>query len=747
MTSAPPEPDLLGFLAVNRLFRGFPDAALDDLARTLETRLITEGEILFREGDPADGLYLVRSGHLAVILEWKGLGQERALVGPGDSVGVIQDFRGALRSATVRAAADSELLLLTPDAYRDLLQRHPDPFRRVGRSMAERVHRIHFDVIMRLNPLFADLGEKILAEIERAVEIRDVPSGTFLFRQNDPSDALYIVISGRLRIWQQQPGSNVFLNEVGQGGSVGEAGVITGNPRAADVKAIRDTVYARLDADELMRLLDAYPRPMNRLFVRMMQQHLGDPGGAPAKPVNSTSTFALVPVGPGVPIRDAGEALARALSRIGSTLALNSDMCDSRFGVDRVAQAGFDDPVNGPLLEWLNQQEFSHQFMVYVADGTFSNWTRRCVRQADHVLFVAEARGAPELGPVEERVLREENVPGLRKSLVLLQEPGTEVPSGTLAWLNARKIGMHHHVRKGSDTDFGRLARFLTGKAVALVLGGGGARGFAHVGVMRAMNELGIPIDLVAGTSMGALIASQCAMQWSPDEILQRTLALCLAGEQVTIPMVSVFAGARFIHGVRRLMQGAEIEDMWRNFFAVSCNLSRASVVVHDKGPLQEAVLASNTPPGLFPPRVDHGDLLVDGALLNNLPADIMQRYNEGGEMIAVDVSPREDLLANTEYKDGLSGVKVLMSKINPFAAPMHVPNIVDIITRSTAIGGLAQKQRVMQGIADVYLKPPVAKYAIMGYSDGPEIADIGYDDAMRSLEDWLTRRQRADAA
>ncbi|MCP5371493.1 MAG: cyclic nucleotide-binding domain-containing protein [Hyphomicrobiales bacterium] len=737
--------DLTGFLAGADLFPGFEAPVYEALATELEARTVAAGEAVFSAGDPVDGVYLVRRGRLTAALPNKDGGHDYIHTEPGQSVGVIQRFRDARRSATVTAAEDSEVLLMTPAAFDRLMERFPDAFGRVAQLMSDRVQRIHFGVILRLNPLFRDLDEAILRAVEQRVELVTVPSGQLLCRQGDESDALFVVISGRLRIWKQNsgPGASVFLNEVGQGGSVGEMGVVTGSPRAADVKAIRDTTVGRLSRDALQDLLRRHPEELNKLFMRMVMQHFGSDAGAAAKPKNSTNTFALIPIDGDVPIGDVGRWLGAAMARVGTTFVLDSEGCDAQFDARRASQTGFEESLNAPLLDWLNQQEFAHDFTLYVGDGTFSNWTRRCVRQADHVLFVAQSKTAPAIGPIEAQVIEAENVLGLRKSLVLLHEPGIDVPSGTLAWLNARKIGMHQHVRKGDATDFGRLARFLTGHAVALVLGGGGARGFAHVGVLRAMRKLDIPIDLVAGTSMGAMIASQCAMQMDPDTILKNTLDLCLAGEELTIPVVSLFAGAKMTRGVRKMMHGVEIEDLWRRFFCVSCNLSRADIVVHDKGPLHEAVLASNTPPGLFPPKVHNGDLLVDGCLLNNLPADVMQRYNEGGEMIAVDVNPKDDLLANTPYDGGLSGFKVLTSKFNPFAETINVPNIVDIITRSTNIGGLAHMQRVMQGIADVYLQPPVSKYAIMAYGEAEEIAQVGYDCAMRGFETWLEERKR----
>ena len=191
-----------------------------------------------------------------------------------------------------------------------------------------------------------------------------------------------------------------------------------------------------------------------------------------------------------------------------------------------------------------------------------------------------------------------------------------------------------------------------------------------------------------------------------------------------------------------RLCGGLAIEDLWRRYFAVSANLSRAEVVVHDRGPLAQAVLASNTAPGLFPPQVRDGDLLVDGGLLNNVPVDVMQRKLDGGRVVAVDVNPKEELLANTPYAGGLSGWRVAASRL-PFAEPMHVPNIIDVMARTVRLGGLAKRNETLQAGAQLYLLPPLGEFAIMGYDSTEAIVECGYRYTKTRLaenREWIAR-------
>ena len=236
---------------------------------------------------------------------------------------------------------------------------------------------------------------------------------------------------------------------------------------------------------------------------------------------------------------------------------------------------------------------------------------------------------------------------------------------------------------------------------------------------------------------MGAIIAAQYALNWSPSKILQETKSIALAGDNLTLPIVSLFSGNKSYHNVKKIFGDVVVEDLWRGFFSISCNLSRAGMFVHDTGPMLDAVLASNAAPGLFPPFCHAEGLLVDGAFLNNVPVDVMAKMNPSGSVIAIDVNLKDDLLTETAYTDGLSGLKVLLSRLNPFKPSMKVPNIVETLLRVSSIGGLAQAERNRNGLADLYIQPPVSKFSLMEIKKAEAIAKVGYDYALPILKKW----------
>ena len=115
--------------------------------------------------------------------------------------------------------------------------------------------------------------------------------------------------------------------------------------------------------------------------------------------------------------------------------------------------------------------------------------------------------------------------------------------------------------------------------AVGLGLGGGGARGFAHIGSLRALEEAGIPVDVVAGTSMGANIAAQAAMGWSPDRMVEvnRRIWIEIAPQKkFTLPVVSILGSKKALECGRLMYDDYDIEDLWLPFYCVSSNLTTA---------------------------------------------------------------------------------------------------------------------------------------------------------------------------
>jgi lysophospholipid hydrolase len=588
--------------------------------------------------------------------------------------------------------------------------------------------------------LFAGLGAPALDEIAAQLEWWLVPGGFRVCRQGDPGDSLYLVASGRLVVVRELgDGQEAVLGEKGRGDSLGELAVLTGSPRSATVRALRDTVLARLSRERAEVLLHSNPEVVLTL-TRMLAGWLH---AGPPEPARGCVAVAVTAPGPEVALGPLVDRLAASLSVFGPTLRLGSRAIDAQLG-EGIALCPDGSSGHGRLAEWISEREADLAFLVYEADPALSAWTRRCLRQADHILVLAPAGAPPSLGPLAAELASLEEDQGRQlEDLVLLHPDGSRRPRGTAGWLALHPFAGHHHVRLDRPGDFDRLARFLAGNAVGLVLGGGGARGFAHIGVIRALEEAGIPIDRIGGTSMGAVVAAQFARGGAWQDLLDvnRRGWVEMAPHKVyTLPLISILSSLK-AEKMLDLMYGDDhIEDLWLRFFCVSTNISRTELMIHQRGLLRDAVSASMTLPGVTPPVVaPGGDLLVDGGVLNNLPTDVMRQLGPG-PIIAVDVSATLDVKADPSYQKTPTPWQLLAERFRRRGQPRPFPNILRLIHRAALLASDVHAKQAKQEI-ELYLDLPMDEFDMFNMEALDRIAEFGYGFAREHLA--ATPRER----
>ena len=556
--------------------------------------------------------------------------------------------------------------------------------------------------------LFEGLSASTRAELTAQFDRVRLGSGEVLIRQGERADCLYVLVSGRLRASvERDDGSVTVVGEVGRGEVVGEMALLIDEPRSATIRAMRDSELLRLSRDTFDRFIEKYPSAMKQIahvaLLRLRRSIL-----SPRAEI-AVATIAIVPAGRGAPLGDVASSLATALGAFGPTLHLTRERFEGAF--EETTGQPAKRAADGRVVEWLNEQETRYRFVVYEAEAGPSEWTRECVRQADHILAVAQAGTDPVPGEVESLLqpARADDL-GPRRDLVLVHPPATTRPNGTHAWLAARQVDAHHHVRAGCATDYQRLARFVGGRAIGLVLGGGGARGMAHIGAILAIQELGIPIDLVGGTSSGAIVGGMLALGM-PCGAMQDAVKRFATRRSLldfTLPFVSLASGQRISRALERVFEDVAIEDLWLNYFCVSTNLTRARMVVHRRDLVRTGIRASVSLPGILPPVVQDHDLLVDGGLMNRLPVDVMRGLCNGGKVLAVNVSTQQGLAA----KDA---------------------NIASILLWSTLVKS-AQSQESLERDADVCVQVPHAPVSLLDFSSFDEIVEAGYRAALEQL-------------
>jgi predicted acylesterase/phospholipase RssA/CRP-like cAMP-binding protein len=593
-------------------------------------------------------------------------------------------------------------------------------------NLRERAYKV-----LQAGRAFGGLDEHVLQDLSGVLEFQSVPGGTQVFREGEPSVDMIFVMSGGLRVSRCDAAGHVnFYNEVRPGQSVGEAGLILQQPRTADVTAMRDSALAVLSRTNFETLLVRYPLALSRVFAASnYHQGRDERSGIEQR---YAQAFVVVGLHEGTGVAEVANCLTRAFAKRGRV---------HHFKSQQENAANISDVMTATDADRQNELDEQYDFLVYEGGSILSTWTRRAFRQADQVVFVASVGAEQNVGETEQRLMQELGFPMKRKHLVLLHSADAVVPSGVAGWRNTGRFERIYPLRAGNAADFARLSRFLTGSAVGVVLGGGGARGFAHVGVLRALEEAGVAVDLVGGNSMGALIGAQYLQGVALEDIVERTRRFAAGGERLTLPLVSLVSGHRVERDLRRMFGEMTIEELWRPYFAAACNLTRGITCAQETGLLWRAVLASNSPAGLFPPVLHQGELLVDGAILDNVPVEAMrvrlgtalEKRRGNGTIIAVDVGVPDPLAADPALRR-LSPWHAIKQYFSPGDHPS--PSIGDILYCAGHIGSVSQRGRTMAQ-ADCYLEPPVAGYSLMDYRHALAIAELGYRYAQPKIEQW----------
>jgi predicted acylesterase/phospholipase RssA/CRP-like cAMP-binding protein len=579
-----------------------------------------------------------------------------------------------------------------------------------------------------LTSVFGPIGDAAFDAIAGELEFVVTSGGAELFRQGDPGDSVYVLLHGRLHVSQEdeETDEEELLGEVLPGQAVGEIGLLTGATRTATLRAARDSVLVRITAETFNRMCERDPELL-RYLTKVVVERLG----------RRTSRHRFSPQVSNIAVvstcRDAfthrlATSLRDALSGFGATRHLEEHEFPIALG--EAEEAG-DESARARVAEWLAQQEAGQRFVVYEVGRERDVWSRRCLRQADVVVTVVDADAEP--GVLRDAPSsRADLATHIRRILVLRHRSPDADLRGTARWLAEADVDEHYHVREGRPEDIARLARILAGRGIGLALGGGGARGFAHIGIYRALTERGVPVDWVGGTSIGSIFAACIAMGWRPDEVQERAREAFLEGKPMsglTLPMVSVLSPRRLERLVSAVFD-RDIEDLTLPFFCIATNLTKAKVVVHERGCLWRALRSSVALPGVFPPAVEGNDLVIDGGILNNLPADVLGD-RPVGKVVAASLSVRKEY--ELEYARIPSPWRILASRL-PFVKRMRVPGILILMLKATEVASLVHAGEA-QACTDLLLTPPVGRFGLLETTAFDDLVRIGYEHTLEALD------------
>lgn len=691
---------------------------------------LSPGEALITEGQVDDTVYVLLRGALCVSRNLDGKQTPVSVVThPGSVVGEIVALGGGTRTATVEAQEGSELLAFSPGEFDSLLASNPS----VARELAELAERRaeEGELAELLAAHFGIAEPETLAGIIAGVEWRRLEQGEVLFEEGDVSDAIYFVVRGRLLAsrFDSGEGREARLGEAGRGEVVGEMGLLRRAARGATVTALRDTVLAALPESGFLHLVEQRPRVMIEVGLKALER-------AEDTSRSSPSTVLAVVAAAGLDRQAMTDGLVRGLEPLGSVQSLSPGEVDTRLGMEGVSEVAPGEVGEVRISRFLHEAEMETDHLLLDLGPVGGGWSRRCLGMADRALVFVPRRSDEADRALIDQILGD--CPrGLHRTVVVVHPPGSPPPSGSASL--ASRFGAQDvlHAVEGSGADLERVARVAVGRGNALVLGGGGGRGFAHIGVLRAMSELGLPVDIVGGASIGGILGAVMADATPPEQVIEWAGRHFPKSMDYTIPMVSLIKGARIARSSEETFGNRDIEDLWLSYFCVSTNLTAARLHIHRSGPLARAIRATSAIPGVMPPVPEGNDLLVDGGVINNLPIDVAREMAPAGKIVAVDVAPPRGPGARSDYGLSVSGWEALRTGWG--GGRGVYPRISAVLMRSMITASMRERDRqVSAHLADCYLDLDMRGVSMLDFADAPGVAERGYEAALPVLQSWL---------
>ena len=585
------------------------------------------------------------------------------------------------------------------------------------------------DIIKTLSKvkLFHELEPESLIDLAQFCSVKHLQTGHQLYDLDDLPLHVYIIAHGRVKL-TTRTNLSTYL---GRHEIVGEMGVISNQPHHGRVIATRDTCLIEIPQQQFTAFLQKHPQVLfavSQMIIARSQPELQH-----IHAMSHSRTLSIIPISMQIPAIHLAEQLTEHLKRWPNVRVVTAAHVDALFG-EGFSQTKLDySSEDLKLRQWLAILEEKHCYVLYAADRPDDEWAKRCLHQADRILILAEANQSPIHSPLVD-VLNQYDWQNPIE-LVLLRSEGDPSPY-TLQWKKLYCAQAHYFIHPWSETDIRAIARQITSQGLGLVLGGGGARGFAHIGLIRALEQLHIPIDIVGGTSMGAFISALVACGFDSVEMKHIAYETFVARNYLndyTMPKVSLIRGQRFHACLQAIFGHRRIEELKQTFYCISTNLSTGEAVIHDQGELATWVGTSMSVPGVAPPVAWHENLLCDGGVINNLPTDVMQNL-ERGAIIASNVSSHDDIrvpgigLNEPDQSALLNWNKIIKDKL------LRAPRLAEILMRTATLASDTMIQAAAIERANLHIRMTIDGIGMFDWHRLDELVERGYEHALETL-------------
>lgn len=575
--------------------------------------------------------------------------------------------------------------------------------------------------------IFASLDIEICETIAHLFEPLELEQDDILFRQDDPSHSFYILINGNLIATISAPNGSKFVGTIESGETVGELGALSGEPRTLTVKASEHSRLLKLSNHEFAKLCNHYPSIMLETI----------------KPIISRSQKNIKLLSSGKECNYVGIILQKSSY---------SDKIRKKFLQNIPSDADYifvlDSQIDHKTMtKTFSESEKKYKNIIVLFDAIDSPLSKTILNRAETIYVLVDSESNHQFEPFIESIIHNDDYrKQIKFELILSHNTVKKFPQDTGKWLEKKHFFQHHHLRSDNDTDYRRLLRFFSGNAIGLVLGGGGSRGWLHLGVIKALMEANIPIDAIGGTSVGSIVAGcYLAAQGQYEGLLEKFThindksAPPFTLKDYTLPVISLMNAERLTNSVEYVCDKLNIEDLWQPFFCISSNVTTYKEQMHHIGSLFQKMRASLAIPGLLPPMVIDGHLHYDGALCNNLPVDIMRNIvGANGKIIAVRLNSHHNQNQEYHFPPILTAKDLTAQKLHIGKETYRFPPFFDTFFGVLTFGS-STKEVENAAFADILIHPDITNYGMLGLKQHQkqELVRLGYRELIEALGNW----------
>lgn len=594
----------------------------------------------------------------------------------------------------------------------------------------------HLISIIQKNKIFADIERQACENlIEKLISIQ-LNQGDVLFEQGQPSDCLYILAKGQMiASLETAEGNHKVIGSIDVGEIVGEFGVISKQPRSLTIRAIKDSILLKLTKTQF----DAFCKENTKFITRIIDLIILRSQNS-LKIISQNKLYKHV-------------AIIKGDDSLFFDIFINKLKENFSDQYDLILHSDIEKEIS--VSHVFSAAESLNKSIIFILDENIFSKLQSELNHIGSVYIVVDGDNENKLSDFAFNILKKHKILFTHANqfeLVLLHNDSIKLASNTEHWLKQAEFTLHHHIRLNTTSDYQRLMRFMMGKVIGLVLGGGGNNGWVSLGAIKALVEAKFPIDIIGGSSVGS-IAGSCYIlnlddYQKTEEVFEK---LILSNENpfslknLTWPIISLISAQRPTQILQGVYKNILIEDLLLPFFAVTSNLSSGKEVVFRYGKLWEALRASVSMPGIAPPMVIDGELYLDGGLVNNLPVDDMRNLlGNDSTIIAVSLTNSREFNSKYHFPPILPFRVGFFRRLKLAFYEYTFPSYFNTFVHAMLLGS-STKEKANQLAADILISPDLTQFKTLAFSskNKNELIEIGYNETMQKIKEYRARSNK----